>query len=324
VYKAVTCYRVNILTGRADKSTKTGVFFQNNSQSAFSAAQLPIRQGIVLAMPVNQCIIITAMSFTRKENDMYCPKCGTQNPENAKVCLSCAQSLPVLSDAPQTGVKTSALAIWSFVLAIIGLFTFMLTALPALICGIIGLVKISKSKGQLKGTGLAITGIVIPTISAIFLPILMILLAILMPALGNVKPLAQRIMCVANLSSLGTTMTVYTEDHNDMYPPADNWCALLIADGNESPFEFICPGSSAVKGESSYAININVAGKKISGIPPDTVVLFETNPGVNPAGGPEILSTKNHQNNGCNILFADGHPKFVKTADFPTLRWTWE
>jgi hypothetical protein len=57
---------------------------------------------------------------------MYCPKCGTQNPEDAKVCLSCSQPLSALSQAPQTGAKTSALAIWSFVLALIGLYNLLL------------------------------------------------------------------------------------------------------------------------------------------------------------------------------------------------------
>jgi prepilin-type processing-associated H-X9-DG protein len=54
------------------------------------------------------------------------------------------------------------------------------------------------------------------------------------------------------------------------------------------------------------------------------VLLFETNPAVNPVGGAEILNTENHQRDGCNILFADGHAKFVKTSDLSTLRWTTE
>ena len=255
---------------------------------------------------------------------MYCPKCGTQNPENAKVCLSCSQPLPASSDAPQTGAKTSALAIWSFVLAMIGLFTFMLTALPALICGIVGLVKISKSKGQLKGTGLAVAGIAIPVAGTVVVPIVMMLLAILMPALGKVRCEVQTMVCTKNLSSLGKSMLIYTNDYKDMYPPADSWCNLLIADGNASPGEFTCPASTAVEGKSSYAININVAGKKVSEVPPDVVLLFETSPGINPAGGPEILSTESHQHDGCNVLFADGHVKFVKTTDLSTLRWTSE
>lgn len=246
---------------------------------------------------------------------MYCPKCGTQNPENANVCQSCNQPLPIL-----TPVKTSALAIWSFILAMIGLFTFMITALPALICGIISLVKIGKSRGKLKGAGLAVAGIAIPSVAALF--ILPMMLAILMPALSKARIVAQRIVCGENLKIIGHAVMVYAKDHNDTYPAAENWCDILIKNYNLSPNQFHCPSSQAKEGQSSYAININVAGKKISDIPPDTVLIFETMPGINPAGGPELLSTDNHRGNGCNILFADAHAKFIKAEDISSLRWS--
>lgn len=255
---------------------------------------------------------------------MYCPKCGSQNSEGAKVCRSCSKPLPVLSDISQAGIKTSALAIWSFVLALIGLFTLMITALPALICGIISLVKISNSKGQLKGTGLAVTGIALSSIGAIILPLLVMMLAILMPALAKVRVLAQTTMCATNLSGLGKAIVVYTEDYNGTYPPADSWCDELIKNCDVSPEQFRCPGSDATEGNASYAFNINLSGKKTSEIPPDVVLLFETTPAVNPAGGPEILSTDNHQRDGCNVLFADGHVKFIKSEELDDLRWTSE
>ncbi len=253
---------------------------------------------------------------------MYCPKCGTQNPEDVKVCLSCSQPLPVVSDVPPLVAKTSALAIWSFVLAMIGLFTLMITALPALICGIVGLVKISKSNSRLKGTGFAVAGITVTVVFSFF--ILPMMLAILMPALGKTRQLSQRIMCGTNLSIISKAVMDYTANHNDTYLPADKWCDVLIKDYNVSPKQFCCPASDAVEGKSSYAINLNVTGKKTSEVPPDTVLLFETKPGVNPAGGAEILSTENHQRDGCNILFADGHVKFVKTPELSTLRWNSE
>ena len=55
--------------------------------------------------------------------------------------------------------------------------------------------------------------------------------------------------------------------------------------------------------------------------PPDMVLLFETHPGWNQAGGPEILSTDNHQGLGCNVLFIDNHVEFVKTEDLDKLKW---
>jgi len=256
---------------------------------------------------------------------MYCPKCGLENPEDAKVCVSCSQPLPVEIDVPSLPVaKTSALAIWSFVLAMLGLFTFMITTLPALICGIIGLIKISKSNGQLKGKGLAIAGITIPIVSLVLIFIISMLLAILMPALGNTKQLAQKMICATNLSGLGKAMTVYVDDHNGIYPPAESWCAALIKECDVDPKQFLCPVSDAKEGLSCYALNINVAGKNASQVSPDTVLLFEAVPSINPAGGPELLNADNHQGDGCNILFVDGHVKFVLTKDFPNLRWTTE
>jgi prepilin-type processing-associated H-X9-DG protein len=53
-------------------------------------------------------------------------------------------------------------------------------------------------------------------------------------------------------------------------------------------------------------------------------LLFEAKAGVNPAGGPELLTTENHQPEGCNILFADAHVEFVKKENLSTLRWTTE
>jgi prepilin-type processing-associated H-X9-DG protein len=251
---------------------------------------------------------------------MYCPKCGLENPEGQKVCASCSQPLPVVSDVPPPIAKTSALAIWSFVLAMMGLFTFMITALPAFICGIISLIKIARSHGRLKGTGFAVAGIAVPAVSFLF--IIPMMLAILMPALGKTRQLAQRIMCSTNLSGLDKAVTVYVDDHNDTYPPAESWCDALVKECDVDPKQLLCPGSDIKEGLSCYALNINVAGKKRSEVPPDTVLLFETVPGVNPAGGPELLNADNHQGDGCNILFADGHVKFVPTKDFPTLRWT--
>jgi prepilin-type processing-associated H-X9-DG protein len=98
---------------------------------------------------------------------------------------------------------------------------------------------------------------------------------------------------------------------------------VLIKDYNIAPKQFCCPSSDTKKGQSSYAINVNIAGKKISEVrfPYDTVLLFETKSGVNPAGGPEILNADNHRGNGCNVLFAGGQVKFIKYEEFDKLRW---
>lgn len=131
------------------------------------------------------------------------------------------------------------------------------------------------------------------------------------------------------MKEIGAAIQLYAYSHNDTYPSAENWCDVLI---NESiikePKVFLCPVHDIKEGRSSYALNINIAGKKGSQIKRDTVLLFETTPGNNPAGGLEILVSKKHckgRKCGCNILFADGHAEFIETEkDLPNLRWTIE
>ena len=177
---------------------------------------------------------------------LYCPKCGTKNPEDAKICSSCNQSLSALTDVPPPVAKTSALAIWSLALAIMGLYApFMyIIVLPsigrieiqqwwlifitplllglnppfalffgaaALINGFIGLSKIKKSNGTLRGKGLAAIGI-----SISFLLIAWFLEMSVSHFLGELG-MTNRIECRKNLSSLDEVIKMYTQEHQT-YP----------------------------------------------------------------------------------------------------------
>lgn len=184
-------------------------------------------------------------------------------------------------------------------------------------------------------------------------------MAILMPALGKTKKVAQRVVCGTNLKGLATAIFVYCNDYEDMLPTS-NWCDLLIEEADVSPKSFVCPQSNAIEGESSYAMNENITGKNLGKLPPDVVLLFETDKGVedgprsasiktrrhyeflnefgnvydeetmiykdcfNQYGGPEDIAL--HHNNsgqvGCNIAFADGHTEFVHKDRIADLRWS--
>jgi len=146
---------------------------------------------------------------------MYCPKCGTQNAENAQICVSCGYVLPALTPAGMpVQVKTSGLAIAAFVLGLLSFFTLGLTALPAIILGIIALVAMGKSGGRLTGTGFAVVGIVVPVFSFFFL------MGLLMPALARVRQVAFRQTCGTNLSGIGKAMLIYANDYQDKLPRA--------------------------------------------------------------------------------------------------------
>jgi len=250
---------------------------------------------------------------------MFCPKCGVENVEGVQLCKSCSWVLASTSVVEVCqDAKTSGLAITSLVLTILVPFTFLLTTLPAIIFGIVALVKIEKSGGRLKGKGLAIAGIAAP---AILLPVCLMLLAIMMPALGKARGVAQRIVCETNLKGISNAMEVYAFDNDGKYPTASKWCDLLVEHAEIRDRSFICP-EAGIDGPSHYVINAN-AERLGKDAPPRMVLVFETDiPGWNLVGGIEMLKTANHQGDGCNVLFVNGHVEFVKIENVSDLRWS--
>ncbi len=127
-----------------------------------------------------------------------------------------------------------------------------------------------------------------------------------------------RLVCANNLRALGRALRIYANDYDDELPTPSQWCDLLLQHESSHVTEklFVCP--SAEPGRSHYAINANVTD---SSSPPDMVLLFETGPGWNQFGGPELLAPENHQGKGCHILFHDGHVEFVQNEHLDELRW---
>lgn len=127
-------------------------------------------------------------------------------------------------------------------------------------------------------------------------------------------------LCGTNMLRLGTALNIYAFDNNNMFPEPDRWCDLLVSETDITENFFICP-VACQKGRCNFAMNINIQ-EYGAAAPADMVVLFESSPGWNLAGGSELLITENHENKGCNIVFADGHVEFVTTEDLDKLRWT--
>jgi len=126
-----------------------------------------------------------------------------------------------------------------------------------------------------------------------------------------------RVGCKVNLKALGMAMNIYMDDHGGAYPPADKWCDVLLGlvspDASEKFFK--CPTGG--NEPCDYAMNPRVDRWSA----PDVVLLFESTGGWNLAGGPELLTTKHHEDQGCNVLFVDGSIESVKAEGISRLRW---
>jgi prepilin-type processing-associated H-X9-DG protein len=212
--------------------------------------------------------------------------------------------------------KTSGMAITSLVLGILGMFTCGLAALFGLILGIVAMVKVSNSRGALKGGGIALAGVIV---SGIFLFMLPIFAAMLLPALAAAKQKAQEINCINNEKQLALAVRIYSSDHKDHFPPAATWCDAINPTVGPGKI-FKCPAGNS-NSRCDYAFNVKLDGLDESKIDPHTVMIFESDGGWNANGGPELMIGQPRHARMFVVAFADGSVEQLQEAQLNTLRW---
>ncbi len=239
-------------------------------------------------------------------------------PELAAALKSAAP--PTLSPvaAPAAPAKTSGMAVTSLVLGILGMFTCGVTALAGLILGIVAMVKVKNSGGRLGGGGLALAGTIV---SGIFLLMIPIFAAMMLPALASAKQKAQEIVCINHEKQMALFVKLYSEDNGNKFPPAATWCdAINNAAGSENIFK--CPAAYSSR-RCDYAFNAKLDGMDESKINPQTVMLFESDTGWNASGGRELMISSARHNRGRTFIvaLADGSVQSVSPSQLNTLRW---
>ena len=91
----------------------------------------------------------------------------------------------------------------------------------------IGLVNIKKSNGALKGSGKAITGIVLGGLAIILLPIILIIAAIAIPNLVSARGVAMESMSKAEIKNISTSLEQYRMDSGN-YPSTEQGLQILM------------------------------------------------------------------------------------------------
>jgi prepilin-type processing-associated H-X9-DG protein len=129
--------------------------------------------------------------------------------------------------APGGPTKTSGLAVASLVLGILSCPFSILAGIPGLVCGIMGLNRISRSEQaavspRLTGQGLAIAGIILSGLSMLILPVMV---GLMLPAVQAAREAARRAVCGNNVRSMAFGMLTH-ESVQQILP-----AAITDADG---------------------------------------------------------------------------------------------
>src|SRR5258708_4203134 len=94
-----------------------------------------------------------------------------------------------------SNAAVAALVLWILTFLCLG----PLTGIAGVICGIVGIVGISRSQGALKGSGLAIAGLVTSAVGMVaWLAVVPLFVAILLPSLSRAREMANRTVDMSN------------------------------------------------------------------------------------------------------------------------------
>ncbi|HUU57989.1 MAG TPA: hypothetical protein VMZ50_00485, partial [Phycisphaerae bacterium] len=130
--------------------------------------------------------------------------------------------------------RAAGLAIAALILGLCGFIPFL-----GFGCGLVGIIlaAIALAKKTTSG-GLAIGGLV-TGILGIGMNVVL-LTAVMFPALGRARELARRAACMANLNGIGKAIVLYEGNHDDQWPPDLD---TLLQDGDISRKHLKCPSA---------------------------------------------------------------------------------
>lgn len=120
---------------------------------------------------------------------MFCPQCGTENPDEATACSNCGSSLqlpsPDVTQPPRVAAPpTSSMALVSLIMGILGWVVLpIIGSVLAVVFGHAALGEIDRSEGEIGGRGMAQVGLILGYVS-LGLWVLSIISFVVLPTLG--------------------------------------------------------------------------------------------------------------------------------------------
>ena len=212
---------------------------------------------------------------------------------------------------PQPSPPTSGWAIAGLVCGILGCATIGLASVLGIIFSIVAMVKTRDNRAG--GRGLAIAGLVVSIITLLAVPLP---ISILLPALNRAREQANRVKCAADMRMLGQAMQMYANSNHDQFP--DTLQSLVKFDPSLSGSVFVCPSSD--KTPSTATSPPALASDLASGQHLSYVYVGK---GLNESAASTVVllyePLENHQREGMNVLFGDGHVEFLNRSEAQTI-----
>lgn len=225
----------------------------------------------------------------------------------AAVLFVLLQAIEVVSlyiNVNSGGLETTSgkIFLWSF-LGLMGFFLLLLILIP--ICFIISLIKIYEPINILL-TVIAVVVAVVSFNGSFYLR----------DDILKCKPEPDAMRCVANNTAKGKGLKKFGLQLNQLKNNKD----LVFT---EQLLELNLANHIHPLVNSNFVLNLNLLNKKLSQLPDNVVVIFESNVPHDKGniGGPNDISTWWHYGRGSLMVFGDGRVEFVKTEDFNNLQW---
>jgi hypothetical protein len=156
-------------------------------------------------------------------------------------------SPPPLTTGQAAGHQ-NGLAITSFVLGLLSLVCLpVLAGIPAIICGHLARGRARRLPGLYGGAGFALAGLIMGYVS--FVVVLVILPALLLPALSQAKSKAQSINCANNMKQIGLSFRTWAIDNNDNFP-------FNVSTNKGGTLELCAPGSDGFDRNAAFHFRV--------------------------------------------------------------------
>jgi hypothetical protein len=177
---------------------------------------------------------------------MLCPVCNSPLDEASQVCPHCSRTPPTLDGKALASILLG-------ILSIVPLSIF--AGIPAVVLGHLSRASVRNSQGRLKGSGLAMTGLILGYTSLVLLPVVLFT-GMAIPHLFRGRIAENEASALNTLRSINYAATTYRVEHN-AYPPTLQELgsaslfpldAAVISFGTQSGYRFTYKPSSLGSG----------------------------------------------------------------------------